>query len=200
MLDAASRLADRTGGGPGASMQVGQIAAEAGVAVGTLYQYFTGVDDVIDAVVRRHLERFRELIVQTFDNASIATAADASVAVVDAFVDYYRVQPGFRSIWFGMGHASRLRALEVANHEILSAVMYDELTSRGLMPDSSVARIITITNWELADSLVGLAFRRDPNGDEATLVYARHLISLASQPTLEVIVAIAEALPSTDQG
>ena len=45
VLDAASRLAELDP----ALLQAATIAGEAGIGTGTLYQYFTGVDDVIDA-------------------------------------------------------------------------------------------------------------------------------------------------------
>lgn len=191
VLDAASRLAELDP----ALLQAATIAGEAGIGTGTLYQYFTGVDDVIDAVVRRHLTHFRDLIVSTFDGAAFVDAVQATLGVFDAFVDYYRNEPGFRAVWFDLGRASRLRALDVANHEVLAATMYDELAGRGLIPASPVARTIAMANWELADALIGLAFRIDPDGDDATLAYVRHLLRLASSPTLEVIATMAATMP-----
>ena len=99
------------------------------------------------------------------------------------------------AVWFDLGRASRLRALDVANHEVLAATMYDELAGRGLIPASPVARTIAMANWELADALIGLAFRIDPDGDDATLAYVRHLLRLASSPTLEVIATMAATMP-----
>ena len=47
------------------------------------------------------------------DGAAFVDAVQATLGVFDAFVDYYRNEPGFRAVWFDLGRASRLRALDV---------------------------------------------------------------------------------------
>lgn len=195
VLDAASRVAERGLD----QLGVAAIASEAGIGAGTLYQYFRGLDEVLEAVVRRHLDRFRELIVETFAAEEFADAAAASTAVADAFVEYYRTEPGFRALWFEHGLGSRFRSLEQANHDVLAATMADQLIAAGLMPDSGVARTVAAANWELVDAIVGRAFLRHPQGDPAMLTYLRHVVGVvATTPPLDVVLAIHRAgtLPS----
>lgn len=192
MLDAAAQLAaeglDR--------LTVAAVASGAGVGTGTLYQYFDGIDAVIEAVVRRHLERFRDLIEQTF-SVQFPDATTASLAVADAFVGYYRDRPDFRALWFAGGYGARFRALDEANNVVLARTMYDQLTGQGLVPRSREAEVISVANWELADALIGLAFRRHPDGDETTLVYARHVLAQVTvAPPLGVIVDMIRSGPT----
>jgi AcrR family transcriptional regulator len=189
VLDAASRLADVDP----EQLSVAAIASAAGVGTGTLYQYFESVDDVVDAVVHRHLDRFRELIERTFADRTFADATEASLAVTDAFVDYYRTEPGFRRLWFAGGIGSRFRSLDQLSDRALARTMFDQLTGHGLVVRSREAEVISTANWELADALIGLAFRVDPDGDEATLVYVRHVMrQVCVAPPLDVIVEMIQ--------
>jgi AcrR family transcriptional regulator len=180
VLDAASRLADVDPD----QLSVAAIAAAAGVGTGTLYQYFESVDDVVDAVVLRHLDRFSGLIERTFDEGAFPDAMAASLAVTDAFVDYYRTEPGFRRLWFAGGIGSRFRSLDQVSDRALALTMYERLTVLGLVPRSPEAEAITVS---------GLAFRIHPDGDEAMLVYVRHVMRLvAVAPPLDVIIEMIQ--------
>jgi AcrR family transcriptional regulator len=187
VLDAASRLA--VGGVE--HLSAAAIADEAGIAAGTLYQYFEGVDSVIDGVVRRHLDRFVMVIEQTFADRTFTSPLEASVAVGEAFVEYYRAEPGFRAIWFGPSFTSRHRALDLENNRRLAATMYQQLIRQDLIPESELAEAIVISNWEIADTLTGLAFRTDPDGDELVLGYLRYVMSrIAEAPPLDVVIEL----------
>lgn len=188
VLDAASLLAER-----GIDhLTAASIAQEAGIAAGTLYQYFEGVDDVIDAVIRRHLDRFVEVIERTFASDRYPTPKAASIAVGEAFIEYYRAEPGFRAIWFGPGFTGRHRQLDLENNKRLARTMYEQLTRHGLIPPGELAEAIVIANWEIADTLTGLAFRIDPDGDEMILGYLRYVMSqIAKAPPLDVTFHLA---------
>lgn len=195
VLDAAAGLA-----ASGADhFTVSAIAAAAGIGTGTLYQYFEGVEAVVEGVVRRHLDRFRHLIEETFADEPFPDAATASLAVTDAFVRYYRERPDFRSLWFGRGYGAKFREIDEANHLVLAHTMYEQLIGQGLVPRSPEAERITLSNWELADSLIGLAFRLHPDGDEATLVYVRHVMrQVCVAPPLDVIVEMMQVGPQAN--
>jgi AcrR family transcriptional regulator len=195
IIDAASRLADADTD----QLSVAAIASAAGVGTGTLYQYFESVDDVVDAVVRSHLDRFSGLIERTFADRSFPDATAASLAVTEAFVEYYRAEPGFRRLWFAGGIGSRFRSLDQLTDRALARTMYDQLTGHGLVSRTPAAEAITAANWEMADALIGLAFRIDPDGDEATLVYVRHVMrQVCVAPPLEVIVEMIERSAPAD--
>lgn len=195
ILDAASHIADVDPD----QLSVAAIAAAAGVGTGTLYQYFESVDDVVDAVVLRHLDRFSGLIERTFDEGRFPDATAASLAVTDTFVDYYRAEPGFRRLWFAGGIGSRFRSLDQISDRALALTMYERLTAQGLVPLSPAAEAITVANWEMADALIGLAFRVHPDGDEATLVYTRHVMrQMSVAPPLEVIVEMIQRATPPD--
>ena len=192
VLDAASQLA----AAGTEHLTVAAIAAQAGIGAGTLYQYFESVEAVVEGVVRRHLERFRELIEDTFAHQTFPDATTASLAVTEAFIRYYRDEPDFRALWFGRGYGARFRELDEANNVVLAHTMYEQLIAEGLVPRSREAERITLANWELADALIGLAFRLHPDGDDAALVYMRHVMAqVCVAPPLDVIVEMMHQGP-----
>jgi AcrR family transcriptional regulator len=174
VLDAASRLIDRHG----KALSTTELAREAGVAVGTIYQYFDGLDAVIEAVVRRHLDRFDQIILDTLAADEHPDLTRATLAVVHAFVRYYRDEPGFRALWFGPELGARYRQLDQANNARLAETMYDGLVSRDLIPRSTRTLTYLRANWEIADTLIALAFQRSPKGDRTILDYLDHVLRL----------------------
>jgi AcrR family transcriptional regulator len=178
VLDAASRLID----GGADTLSVAAIARDAQIGAGTLYQYFEGVDAVVEGVVRRHLDRFDEIIVDTFAADDFDDLTTATLAVTKAFVRYYRHEPGFRALWFGPTFACRYRLLDVENNTRLIATMYDQLVERGLVPRSPRTLTYLTANWEIADTLIGLAFRLSPRGDRTVLNHLDHVLRLVTAP------------------
>jgi AcrR family transcriptional regulator len=167
LLDAADALVAEHG--PHA-LTTTAVARRAGVAVGTVYQYFADVHALEVAVVGRHLDQMASQVEAELSTLGLRRKRDAANAALDAFCAYHRTHAGFRWLWPEVGTLS---------HERLSNVVVEVLVAKGLAAsDDAAFRREADIQWAVAEALVALAFRRDPNGDPAVLAHLRHLWDL----------------------
>jgi AcrR family transcriptional regulator len=167
LLDAADALVAEHG--PHA-LTTTAVARRAGVAVGTVYQYFADVHALELAVVARHLDQFALQLEAELRTLGLRRKRDAANAALDAFCTYHREHAGFRWLWPEVGSLS---------HERLSNVVVEVLVAKGLADaDDAAFRREADIQWAVAESLVALAFRRDPDGDPAVLAHLRRLWDL----------------------
>lgn len=81
ILEAAARILEREGLGP--SFGTNRIAREAGVSIGSLYEYFDGKDAIVRALCTRHVAHVRTFVDRAFDELYHVPVPEA----VDTFVD-----------------------------------------------------------------------------------------------------------------
>jgi AcrR family transcriptional regulator len=80
ILEAAARILEREGMG---RLGTNRIAREAGVSIGSLYEYFAGRDAIVRALCERHLAGLKDLV-----DTAFAHLADAPLDLaVDVFID-----------------------------------------------------------------------------------------------------------------
>jgi AcrR family transcriptional regulator len=100
ILDAAERVFGEQSY-EGARMQT--VAAEAGVALGTLYKVFAGKQDLLDAI---HRHRGEELIHAATSEADLAGGPlDAVLSGTAAYIRYLAANPNYLKIHLSGGHA-----------------------------------------------------------------------------------------------
>lgn len=93
ILEATARILEREGD---RSLTTARIAREAGVGVGSLYEYFDGKDAIVRALCARHVEEVRAVIdgaLARLDGASASEAVDAFIDGLDAL---HAARPGLR--------------------------------------------------------------------------------------------------------
>ena len=81
ILEAAARILERDG--LGRAFGTNRIAREAGVSIGSLYEYFEGQDAIVRALCHRHMDNVRALV----DRAFLELANAPIEAAVEVFVD-----------------------------------------------------------------------------------------------------------------
>jgi AcrR family transcriptional regulator len=160
MLDAAAALLDDVGP---EGLTTSGIAARAGVSVGSLYQFFPDKHAVVEALARRSFKRFSQQI------TSIRSAGwqDTVDAVVDAYVDFSRTEPGFLILSFGG---------PVSSHTLDPQDDNNAVVARGLgalFDDLALSEDVRRLAVEIADAVLALAFRRDREGDPVLIAEAK---------------------------
>src|SRR5437867_2846419 len=95
LLDAADRVLSEDGF---EALTVRRIAEEAGVPVGTLYQFFPDKAAVVDALAHQYIEEFGGVIAELVRRAEHETWPEPVDALLDAFIDLYRSRPGYLAI------------------------------------------------------------------------------------------------------
>jgi len=178
ILDVAARLVEEDGPD---TLTTTAVADRAGLAVGSLYQYFDSVEAIIDALIERHLAAFGELVQRTVAGTAFASADDAGIALVHSFADYYRSEAGFRRMWTSPPVAARFKVIREANDNALVDLMKQLLVESGLAAaDDPELETSILVRWSVSEALLDLAFRLDPDGDSAVLARLDHLLRLES--------------------
>jgi AcrR family transcriptional regulator len=159
------------------------VAEQAGVAIGTLYQYFEGVPSIVDALVARHAERFGAQLVDALAGEHFVRKRDAANAALDALIAYYRADASFRGLWRGAPRATGAGFGDAS--EMLVGIVTEALLNQGLITavDDEFRREAQV-QWAVATALIQVAFSRHPDGDPLVLAHLRRLFDLDVLPVL----------------
>ncbi|MFF7772141.1 TetR family transcriptional regulator [Streptomyces massasporeus] len=171
ILDACADLLDEVGYD---ALSTRAVAQRASVPIGSVYRFFGNKRQMADALAQRNLERYTvrvtERLRQTGEDEGWRTAMDV---VLDEYLEMKRTAPGFSLVDFGNQIPVGARA--EPNHRVADRLT--ELLSGYLdrEPDEDLRRVFLIA-VETADTLVHLAFRVAPEGDERIIDEAREML------------------------
>lgn len=90
ILDSAARLMARGGN---QKITTHQIAKEADIAVGSIYQFFKNVEAIKIALVERVMGQFNDAVLVTLESSTDLNVQDLSDQMVDATLDFYHQYP-----------------------------------------------------------------------------------------------------------
>lgn len=172
MLQACAHLIDEVGYD---GLTTTLIAERAGVAVGSLYQFFPDKRAVVQELTLRNLERFVQAISERFEHAQLAHWQDAVDAVFDMYMSMHRDVPAFSKLHFG--DVVDLRLLDPAkdNNAVIAEKLSSLLIGKFHLDATELELPLTVA-VEAADSILHLAFRRDSAGDPALVSEAKELV------------------------
>ncbi|MGW7404594.1 TetR family transcriptional regulator [Streptomyces sp. NPDC054833] len=171
ILDACADLLDEVGYD---ALSTRAVALRAGVPIGSVYRFFGNKRQMVDALAQRNLERYTERVTERLGDGGSGDWRAAMDAVLDEYLAMKRTAPGFSLVDFGNQIPVGARHAE-PNHRVADRLT--ELLSGylGRTPDDDLRRTFLIA-VETADTLVHLAFRVDPQGDEAIIAETRELL------------------------
>lgn len=176
MLDACAALVDELGY---EGLTTTLIAQRAGVAIGSVYQFFPDKRAVVQALTVRHLEAFLNNLNTRLD-ARLGDGGADWWAIVDAVIDEYihmhRTEPGFRTLHFGDVVDVHLLDADRDNNDVIAQRLQELIIDRLGLADRPGLRFALAIGVETGDALINLAFRRDPEGDKEILDEAKVLI------------------------
>ncbi|GAA2413034.1 MULTISPECIES: TetR family transcriptional regulator [Streptomyces] len=171
ILDACAGLLDEVGYD---ALSTRAVAQRAGVPIGSVYRFFGNKRQMVDALAQRNLEHYSERIVQRLREAGDGGWREAMDAVLDEYLEMKRTAPGFSLVDFGNQIPVGARQAE-PNHRVADRLT--ELLSGYLdrEPDEELRRVFLIA-VETADTLVHLAFRVAPDGDQKIIEEMREML------------------------
>jgi AcrR family transcriptional regulator len=171
ILDACADLLDEVGYD---DLSTRAVAQRAGVPIGSVYRFFGNKRQMADALAQRNLERYTERVTERLMDIGEGGWRAAMDAVLDEYLAMKRTAPGFSLVDFGNQIPVGARHAE-PNHRVADRLT--ELLSGYLdrTPDDDLRRTFLIA-VETADTLVHLAFRVAPEGDEKIIDEARELL------------------------
>jgi AcrR family transcriptional regulator len=173
MLDACAELVDELGYD---GLTTTLLAERAGVAIGSVYQFFPDKRAVVQALTMRNLEAYLRLLGVRIAEERSAYWWDAVDAAIDEYISMHRTTPGFRTLHFGDVVDVHLLDDERDNNSVIVEQLAALLVERfGVTPGRELEFALSIA-VETADSLIKMAFRRDPVGDALVIEEAKALI------------------------
>ncbi|MET9829940.1 TetR/AcrR family transcriptional regulator [Streptomyces sp. NPDC006385] len=170
ILDACADLLDEVGYD---DLSTRAVAQRAGVPIGSVYRFFGNKRQMADALAQRNLERYTARVTERLERTGDGGWRAAMDAVLDEYLAMKRTAPGFSLVDFGNQIPVGTRG--EPNHRVADRLT--ELLSGylGREPDGDLRRTFLIA-VETADTLVHLAFRMAPEGDERIIAEARELL------------------------
>src|SRR5690242_18457037 len=180
ILDACADLLDEVGYD---ALSTRAVALRAGVPIGSVYRFFGNKRQMADALAQRNLERYTERVTERLKEARKGDWRAAMDAVLDEYLDMKRTAPGFSLVDFGnqIPVGVRLGEPNTRVADRLTALLAGYLDRT---PDDELRRVFLVA-VESADTLVQLAFRTDPAGDEAIITETRELLRAYLARTLD---------------
>ncbi|MGW5654341.1 TetR family transcriptional regulator [Streptomyces humi] len=153
-----------------------RVATEAGVSVGSLYQYLPDRDAIIDALAATYFSRLEAVMAEFAHSAATEHRPDPVGALIERYAGLYRAEHGFRALWFGSGLTDRTRAADREHKHRMADGVRQVLLALGVADDTEELGRACHAAVLAADALAQEAFRRDAAGDTALLEEAKIML------------------------
>ncbi|GAA1812627.1 TetR family transcriptional regulator [Luedemannella flava] len=173
MLDACAELVDQVGYD---GLTTTLLAERAGVAIGSVYQFFPDKRAIVQALTLRNLDAYLDRLSKRITDGQLHNWWDAVDAAIEEYIAMHRHVPGFRTLHFGDVVDVHLLDEERDNNVVIVDRLGSLLVEHFGLPDEPRLRFNLAIAVEIADGLIKYAFRRDPEGDELVLAEAKSLI------------------------
>src|SRR5262245_2595951 len=157
------------------ALTIRRLAQQAGVQVGSIYQFFSDKSAVIAALAMHYMDEFETLMDELVAKAIATDWDDLPEVVFDAFVEMYRARPGYVALWRGRHLSPELMRADDANNALLAEGLRQIVLAQTGQPDDARLALGCEVAVQVGDALLQLAFRRDPKGDPAVIEEAKHL-------------------------
>ena len=172
MLDACARLIDELGY---EGLTTTLIAERAGVAVGSLYQFFPDKRAVVQALTMRTLQDYVAATSERLAATNPKTWWEVVDAVLEEYLRMHRTTPGFGKVHFGDVIDTRLMDERRDNNTVIAEAFSRLIADRTNLSIGEVLLPVSVA-VEAADGVLRLAFRRDPRGDQVLVDEAKKMI------------------------
>jgi AcrR family transcriptional regulator len=151
------------------------IAERAGVSVGSLYRFFPDKDSIARALLLGWLDGTAGFIGWA-PGGEIPDRPGAILDhLIDSYADFFRREPGFRNAFYHAQRSPELEQAQKQNDRGIASRLHDLLrTGYGLSDPGLATRCLIAV--QVADHLLGLAFRDKPDGDAIALAEAKLLL------------------------
>ena len=172
MLDACAEIVDEVGY---EGLTTTLLAERAGVAIGSIYQFFPDKRAVVQALTHRNLEAYLARLSTRLGAGEFTNWWDGVDAAIDEYINMHRSTPGFRALRFGDLVDLHLLDDVLDNNAVIASQVARVLIAQGV-PDTDRLRFLLTIVVEAAEALISLAFRRDPDGDTELLAETKGLV------------------------
>src|SRR4051812_49121071 len=117
MLDACAELVDQLGY---EGLTTTLLAERAGVAIGSVYQFFPDKRAIVQALTLRNMDAYLQRLSTRLSNGTFSHWWDGVDAAIDEYIEMHRTVPGFRTLHFGDIVDLHLLDEEHDNHAVIA--------------------------------------------------------------------------------
>jgi AcrR family transcriptional regulator len=134
------------------ALSTNRVAREAGVSVGSLYQYFPGKEALVAAVMEQHAARMQESVLAHLSEAGTAASAEeVATAAIRAMLAAQQAEPRLhRALVEQVPRIGALRRLHelFGNYETLVAAWFEAHRDRIEIADPEAAAFVLVSAVE----------------------------------------------------
>lgn len=165
ILDCATALIAQQGSD---AMRMSEVAQNAGISIGALYQYFPDKSAIVRVLAQRYNQEARECIEQGLIQVqTLPQLIEAFNCLIDEYYALFMAEPVMRDIWAATQANKTLREEEVAESRLNGALL--AATIRRLRPQSDPAAVenAAFLLMHLGEATMRLAVSTDPDEGRA---------------------------------
>jgi AcrR family transcriptional regulator len=160
------------------ALRMSEIAEQAGISIGSLYQYFPDKRAILRTLAEQYTAESRRCIEDALADAdSKASLAQAFSSLVDQYYAMFLNKPVRRDIIAGMRADKALMAIELAESQANGAVLAAAIQRVHPKADAKRARTLAFLIWQLGEETMRLALAHK-RSEGALLVDAYKRMSL----------------------
>jgi AcrR family transcriptional regulator len=160
------------------ALRMSEIAEQAGISIGSLYQYFPDKRAILRTLAEQYTAESRRCIEDALADAdSKASLAQAFSSLVDQYYAMFLNKPVRRDIIAGMRADRALMAIELAESQANGAVLAAAIQRVHPKADAKRARTLAFLIWQLGEETMRLALAHK-RSEGALLVDAYKRMSL----------------------
>ncbi|MGO4338473.1 TetR family transcriptional regulator [Labrys sp. KB_33_2] len=157
-------------------LKMGEVAEQAGISIGSLYQYFPDKSAIIRSLAERCSAESRRCIEDALTQVqSVAELETAYGSLIDIYYDIYRAEPVMRDIWSGTQADKQLAALELAESRICGGMLADAMARAHGAPDGASYAATAFLIWQLGEATMRLAVSVDEEEGAALVAAFRRM-------------------------
>ena len=109
-------------------LKMSELAARAGVPIGTVYQFFPNKSSIIHTLAQDSVDRVRRtLIAQLSDFTSIEDATIRLSGSIYGYYQYFKNEPVARDIWSSTQGDKLLQEIDMQDSHLNASILFDNL-------------------------------------------------------------------------
>jgi AcrR family transcriptional regulator len=156
-------------------LKMSEVAEQAGISIGSLYQYFPDKSSILRTLAERQLAAGRDCIEQALREPKTVKALQAAFeGLVDLYYSMFLAEPVMRDIWSGTQTDKELHAMELAESRATGAMLAAAMQRVHPGVEAKKIEPTAFLIWQLGEATMRLAIavpRKE--GDALVAAYKR---------------------------
>ncbi|NTF40997.1 TetR/AcrR family transcriptional regulator [Rhizobium rhizogenes] len=138
------------------AMKMTELAAVAGIPIGSVYQYFPDKAAIVGALLDRHSRRIQQKVEQAFSTVrSLDHAIELVCGMIDWYYSEFRSDPAYLGVWLGTDIDRDILQLNIQHSNRVAEIFLASIQS--FLPAES--RIDLKARTQLFSHLIGASVR-----------------------------------------